>query len=704
MDVLQDEVDAVRQNTVSAESRRLYARSIARFLLWLIQNKPDLVTENLLTAVDTSTGREALEKIKAFVEDKDNGPPIDFESITARVFVTWLVSIRKSNGAKPGYSAYNSHRAALFNLYRDYDVSMSSTLKEQMSHFFKGLKRTTARRTADGMERVQVGKNPLQFVTYRRIGQFMLDQHHSRFDSIFGHFFMVLCWNLMCRAGQCSTICISHLEWINDSLGVYFAQQKNDQTGERPRDPRHIYANPIMPEVCPILSLGVYLLCYPSVLSGVRLFPGDNQYERFRSCFHKVCCDSAMDMNAEDIGTHSIRKGACTYASSGTTACPSATAVHLRAGWTLGGVQDTYLRYDGAGDMHVGRTVCGLPTDRPEFAMLPPHFVGVSEDALSEALGLCFRTGERRQMLEFALASVIYHKEFILRTFPPQHRLFSTALFTEGTTLESLRPFVKCAINESGGLCATGIPPHTMILTQMHDLASSVCQILPAIRQCSEDTISGVVGELESRAIGAGTVTRDGLNDSIMRCLEVAGIPQIMQRLESLQVSESSGANTAVEESNDNDASSATSNNHSGIYVWGGRLHKFPEDVELPNGGVLEAWQWWIAGNVTKGYRPLRELEPIDCSTRNKKKRLCDYRYLMTGLEERAKEGNFWIDEKTISAANEMFECLATVLDTLLQRQRIAQLKTKKLINWLYPWRRLQKRRINSFIRLYRTS
>jgi hypothetical protein len=31
---------------------------------------------------------------------------------------------------------------------------------------------------------------------------------------------------------------------------------KNDQSGERPRDPRHIYANPLMPEVCPILSLG----------------------------------------------------------------------------------------------------------------------------------------------------------------------------------------------------------------------------------------------------------------------------------------------------------------------------------------------------------------------------------------------------------------------------------------------------------------
>ena len=46
--------------------------------------------------------------------------------------------------------------------------------------------------------------------------------------------------NLMCRAGRCAVIRLSHLDWINDSLGVYFAQQKNDQTGERPRDPRRV--------------------------------------------------------------------------------------------------------------------------------------------------------------------------------------------------------------------------------------------------------------------------------------------------------------------------------------------------------------------------------------------------------------------------------------------------------------------------------
>ncbi len=45
----------------------------------------------------------------------------------------------------------------------------------------------------------------------------------------------------------------------------------------------------------------------------------------------------------------------------------------------MGGVQDTYLRYESAGDMYVGRTVSGLPSDDVNFAILPPHFSSHSQ-------------------------------------------------------------------------------------------------------------------------------------------------------------------------------------------------------------------------------------------------------------------------------------------------------------------------------------
>ena len=154
----------------------------------------------------------------------------------------------------------------------------------------------------------------------------------------------------MCRAKSASTVCFSHLRWKGDALGIIFAHMKNDQLGERPRDARHIYANPICPEICPILSLGIYFLVFPTMEN--KLFPGGGQSERYRRnlmiLLHEEDAQrelASRGLKAEDIGTHSARKGAATFCSSGSTACPSATAIHLRAGWSLGGVQNTYLRY-----------------------------------------------------------------------------------------------------------------------------------------------------------------------------------------------------------------------------------------------------------------------------------------------------------------------------------------------------------------------
>ena len=47
------------------------------------------------------------------------------------------------------------------------------------------------------------------------------------------------------------------MEWKEDSLQIFFSQMKNDQMAEKPRDPRHVYANPLMPEICPILALAI---------------------------------------------------------------------------------------------------------------------------------------------------------------------------------------------------------------------------------------------------------------------------------------------------------------------------------------------------------------------------------------------------------------------------------------------------------------
>ena len=93
----------------------------------------------------------------------------------------------------------------------------------------------------------------------------------------------------MCRATNTCTVHLHHLEWSNDSLGVYFAHMKKDQCGEKKRDQQHIYANSVDPVVCPIVAIGAYL-CTHSI-TGVKdskLFPGTNQYFRFSKSLNEI--------------------------------------------------------------------------------------------------------------------------------------------------------------------------------------------------------------------------------------------------------------------------------------------------------------------------------------------------------------------------------------------------------------------------------
>jgi hypothetical protein len=239
-------------------------------------------------------------------------------------------------------------------------------------------------------------------------------------------------------------------------MQVYFGHQKNDQEGERPKDPRHVFPNPVNPAVCPVLSLAIYLLCTGFEEEPNKLFPGGKQYDRYHKALKRLLEDPVVKaelkgrgIDPSQIGTHSVRKGAATYCASGLTAGPSMAAIQLRAGWTLEGVQNRYIRYEGAGDQVVGRTVSGLPYTTVDFAILPPFF-RVSGDLLKTAIDECFpRAPETLHgVLKFCVASVLHHTDFLRATLPANHLLFSTPLFRP--QFAPLRADVVCRLYEAG--------------------------------------------------------------------------------------------------------------------------------------------------------------------------------------------------------------------------------------------------------------
>jgi hypothetical protein len=219
-----------------------------------------------------------------------------------------------------------------------------------------------------------------------RLGNSDGQQDGAVAESVFGWTYKLLDWNLFARSNSVSSIMLSHISWRNDSLIVTFAKHKGDQTGAGLGNDKHIFANPRKPQICPILALAVHTFSTirsTQALNKMLLFPGGSQTSRFNKLFGRVVRHSANILQTKasiaDLGTHSIRKGAITYVLSCING-PTAIQVYLRAGWTIGNVQDRYIFAGAGGDQITGRLVCGLDFNDEEFAILPPHFT--KEDLL----------------------------------------------------------------------------------------------------------------------------------------------------------------------------------------------------------------------------------------------------------------------------------------------------------------------------------
>ena len=651
---LEDRVEYVGAHTVAQKTRETYLSSMVRFIQWLYENKRTLLTRPFMQQIEIQNNKPTPISIKeALSMSTPFRPPLLFNRIDSNVVKQWIVSLETKEGKQLAFSTYTNHRSALFNLYRDFNCTMSHEMSEHLSRFFQGLKRVTALNAAAGRAPVKVGKDPLSFNFYEQLCQRLL-QKNGR-DFVFARCFLTMSWNLMSRAANTVSICYSHLEWTGDALCVYFAHMKNDQMGQRPRDPRHVYANPAMPHICPILALGMYWMCFRFCRSNQKLFDGVNQYDRFRKLLNRVLSFSdiqeellRMGKVSEDFGTHSIRKGSSTYCSSGSTACPSSTAIHLRAGWTLGGVQDTYLRYEKAGDMHVGRTVTGLPVSDVTFASLPPHFdrSESTTELVSMAIQMCFFgiPSCLHQVAEFALASVVFHSEYLRCNLPEDHPIFNTSLFSEWSILSELKRKVMCGI-DSPYLKATGIPPHIYLTKEIHHLRAIIKKNSQLVENLGENVASQVMEQIQEARGGMSIST---LKETLALCLEEYG----MFRHESEE-----------REGNHIEQQSPSSS----LQEWRRIL---PHNIVLPMGSVLEAWQHWCCGKQNNefgevGYPPLRLVHPSALKDKNMRKRYSDLKYLMKKIEINAKEKGIFTQRSTVDEANNIFGQCEDVLDEL---------------------------------------
>ncbi|EKX42523.1 hypothetical protein GUITHDRAFT_73929, partial [Guillardia theta CCMP2712] len=123
----------------------------------------------------------------------------------------------------------------------------------------------------------------------------------------------------MSRTRNSNNIEFGHLSWKDDHLCVMFDNKRITNPARKPEKLRRVFANPKMPEICPILALGIYLLSIEQ--DAKRLFPPPPLHKNER---HKTVDLTktrelvAKELQAKGIrtstlGSDSIQKGAVVY-------------------------------------------------------------------------------------------------------------------------------------------------------------------------------------------------------------------------------------------------------------------------------------------------------------------------------------------------------------------------------------------------------
>ena len=138
MEALEAEVRELWQNIVSPRSKGIYRNSQIHFLMWLLNNQRDFLSDEFIAQANIAPKKWQF--VKSFLNRAPEQPPIAFDKLEAKDFMVWIASLRKKDGTRPANATYKSHRAGLFNLFRSYEKTMSRELETELAAYYLALK------------------------------------------------------------------------------------------------------------------------------------------------------------------------------------------------------------------------------------------------------------------------------------------------------------------------------------------------------------------------------------------------------------------------------------------------------------------------------------------------------------------------------------------------------------------------------------
>lgn len=449
--------ESTRARKLSAKTVKMYDLRLTRIRKWWAATQglvADRIDDIVIESIDG-------DKLKAFIASES------------------MHTSGKRAGTMKSTSGTESYRNALMYYYRSHDLIVPKYIDVDIAEFMKGHRRDIADARRDGTYATTEGKDVLEFEGFSRICKATMKDKY-----IEGHLFYILCWNMTCRADSTQHVNLRSISWTQDCMTVSIPKDKTHQQGANrgPAQTLAIYANPLQPELCVVLSLGIKILCTTMLQANTSLFRSTEK-EKFSDWLATYLVDysdhlesvSGLKCDATSYGTQSVRKGSLSYLMSFPGAA-SAIAGLLRAGYSLGGVLPRYVRQMLAGDQSVGRTVCGLSPQSVDFSLLPPRFASVEAVNFGEFVcDLQTYPANFSLVIAHCVASVVHHTDWLVANLPADHPLFLSR-YWRGSYFSKLRSSVlppvrmHCPVTN---MRATGVQVLTSILDQVTNLAEA---------------------------------------------------------------------------------------------------------------------------------------------------------------------------------------------------------------------------------------
>ena len=687
-------LEIIMNNVVADTSRDQYNTRAVGFVLWCYEHHILLVDPELVEKLNVVEGfRNQRLAVKVAMEKLNrhdiNSCPILLHKLTFQIFSEYLSSLkakrkkkkrrrkRKRIGERDGSasdneeseqeeetipesdsptylskSSYGSARSALMHLYRGYGAVMEQSFKTDLANFMRGIKRKVAKQKQDMGTKADEGKKPMSFQVYEKLCQLMMASEDDEY--IFGHCFLTLEWNLMARSDNVVHSHVNHLEWRDDCLLYYMLRSKGDQDGSLSSQPWHVYANPMRSDVCPILALGKYLLAYPQVTEGTKLFSSSDPYQRFSKVLRKCLEDNEavfneLGVDIDDIGTHSARKGAATHCSTGSTVSPPMASICLRAGWSMGPVKEKYIHYEKAGDQYVGRVVTGLNVNSVEFTVSPPYFnfpetndadgrgTGTStiEEDIKHAISSLILRGRNMspqtfQLLTSCYASICYHYEHLDNTLHSRSRVRQSPLYQQCKDEWKAIAVVDYPWSAKAKTPSlTGIPPHIILLSKLQTISEN-------IETFKTDFKEVLVSELDAREIGSNNFAAQRVIDELTTTRN-----QIRDMIRD------QGRSPTIEPTRGTTGGRGTTivrPQGPGWHVYGGGFHMLPKDWRIPSMTFVQFILMWLCGDPDNGVPPLSKVTTYhwkDHATQHRRV-AADMKYIMGHVKRSAESRNTW--------------------------------------------------------------